>query len=144
MENLKNKSQLTLIIQSLIVIILFFICEMLFFVFLTKPIFYGISIICLLITLGLCTFFKFNLFSFEPLKRKEIAIIIISFLFIEITTYMLTSFLPTPNNQEGLNKIVNQPNLFTSIITIGIFIPIIEECIFRGVLIKIIFQKNNG
>lgn len=56
MKELEDKSQITLIIQSLITIILFFICEMLFFTYLTKPIFYIIAIICLFLTFGLCTF----------------------------------------------------------------------------------------
>jgi len=87
MRDLKDKSQITLIVQSLIVIVLFFICEMLFFTYLNKLTFYIIGIICLFLTLGLCIFFKFNLFSFKTLKWKELAIIIIGLLIIEIPTY---------------------------------------------------------
>ncbi|NJI63819.1 CPBP family intramembrane glutamic endopeptidase [Staphylococcus epidermidis] len=142
MRDLKDKSQIALIIQSLIVIVLFFICEMLFFTYLTKPIFYIIGIICLFLTLGLCNFLKFNLFSFKTLKWKELAIIIIGLLIIEIPTYLITTFSSTPDNQNGLNTIVDQSNLFIAIMTLGIFIPVIEECIFRGILIKVIFQKK--
>ena len=144
MKKLEDKSQITLIIQSLITIILFFICEMLFFTYLTKPIFYIIAIICLFLTLGLCTFFKFNLFSFKSLKKKELAIIIISFLILEILTSLITSFASIPANEDGLNEAVNHSKFFIAIITLGIFVPIIEECIFRGILIKVMFQKNNG
>ena len=80
MKKLEEKSQITLIVQSMIVIILFFICEALFFTYLNKPVFYIIGVICLLLTLGLCNVFKFNLFSFKPLKHNEVALIIISFL----------------------------------------------------------------
>ena len=142
MKKLEDKSQITLIIQSLITIILFFICEMLFFTYLTKPTFYIIAIICLFLTLGLCTFFKFNLFSFKSLKKKELAIIIISFLILEISTFLITSFASIPANEEGLNEAVNHSKLFIAIITLGIFGPIIEECIFRGILIKVMFQKK--
>lgn len=92
MKKLEEKSQITLIVQSMIVIVLFFICEALFFTYLNKPVFYIIGVIFLLLTLLLCKLFKFNLFSFKALKRNEIVLIIISFLVIEITTYLLTTF----------------------------------------------------
>lgn len=142
MKELEDKSQIMLIVQSLIISVLFFICEMLFFTYLTKPIFYIISIICLLITLVLCKFFKFNFFSFKLLKQKELAIVIINFLILEILTYLITNFFSMPNNQNGLNEIVNQSNCFIAIMTLGILIPIIEECIFRGILIKVVFRKR--
>ena len=144
MKKLEDKSQITLIIQSLITIILFFICEMLFFTYLTKPIFYIISIICLFLTLGLCTFFKFNLFSFKSLKKKELAIIIISFLILEISTSLITSFASIPANEDGLNEAVNHSKLFITIITLGIFIPIIEECSFRGILFTLSHGPTNA
>lgn len=87
-------------------------------------------------------FFKFNLFSFKTLKWKELAIIIIGLLIIEIPTYLITNFSSTPDNENGLNAIVDQSNIFIAIMTLGIFIPVIEECIFRGILIKVIFQKK--
>ena len=142
MKKLEEKSQITLIVQSMIVIILFFICEALFFTYLNKPVFYIIGVICLLLTLLLCKLFKFNLFSFKALKRNEIVLIIISFLVIEITTYLITTFFPLPSNQESLSKMVDQSNLIVAIITLGILIPIIEECICRGIFIKVLFQKS--
>ena len=142
LKKLEDKSQITLIVQSIIVVILFFTCEALLFTYLSKPVFYIIGVICLLLTLGLCNVFKFNLFSFKALKRNEVALIIISFLVLEITTYLLTTFFPMPNNQEGLNNVVDQSNLIIAIITLGILIPIIEECVCRGVLIKVLFQKK--
>lgn len=87
-------------------------------------------------------FFKFNLFSFKTLKWKELAIIIIGLLIIEIPTYLITNFSSTPDNENGLNAIVDQSNIFIAIMTLGIFIPVIEECIFRGILIKVIFHKK--
>ncbi|WP_368863099.1 lysostaphin resistance A-like protein [Staphylococcus hominis] len=142
MKKLEEKSQITLIVQSMIVIILFFICEALFLTYMNKPVFSIIGVICLLLTLLLCKLFKFNLFSFKALKRNEIVLIIISFLVIEITTYLITTFFPLPSNQESLSKMVDQSNLIVAIITLGILIPIIEECIFRGVFIKVLFQKS--
>ncbi|CIT31788.1 abortive infection protein [Streptococcus pneumoniae] len=142
MKKLEEKSQITLIVQSMIVIILFFICEALFLTYMNKPVFSIIGVICLLLTLLLCKLFKFNLFSFKALKRNEIVLIIISFLVIEITTYLITTFFPLPSNQESLIKVVDQSNLIVAIITLGILIPIIEECIFRGVFIKVLFQKS--
>ena len=142
MKKLEEKSQITLIVQSMIVIILFFICEALFFTYLNKPVFYIIGVIFLLLTLLLCKLFKFNLFSFKALKRNEIVLIIISFLVIEITTYLITTFFPMPSNQESLSKMVDQSNLIVAIITLGILIPIIEECICRGIFIKVLFQKS--
>lgn len=142
MKKLEEKSQITLIVQSMIVIILFFICEALFLTYMNKPVFSIIGVICLLLTLLLCKLFKFNLFSFKALKRNEIVLIIISFLVIEITTYLITTFFPLPSNQESLSKMVDQSNLIVAIITLGILIPIIEECICRGVFIKVLFQKS--
>ena len=142
MKKLEDKSQITLIVQSIIVVILFFTCEALFFTYLNKPVFYIIGVICLLLTLLLCKLFKFNLFSFKALKRNEIVLIIISFLVIEITTYLITTFFPLPSNQESLSKMVDQSNLIVAIITLGILIPIIEECICRGIFIKVLFQKK--
>ena len=142
MKKLEEKSQITLIVQSMIVIILFFICEALFLLYMNKPVFSIIGVICLLLTLLLCKLFKFNLFSFKALKRNEIVFIIISFLVIEITTYLITTFFPLPSNQESLSKMVDQSNLIVAIITLGILVPIIEECIFRGVFIKVLFQKS--
>lgn len=49
-----------------------------------------------------------------------------------------------PSNQESLSKMVDQSNLIVAIITLGILIPIIEECICRGILIKVLFQKVNA
>ena len=86
--------------------------------------------------------FKFNLFSFKSLKEKELAIIIISFLILEILTSLITSFASIPANEDGLNEAVNHSKFFIAIITLGIFVPIIEECIFRGILIKVMFQKQ--
>ncbi|MCI2854823.1 CPBP family intramembrane glutamic endopeptidase [Staphylococcus hominis] len=142
MKKLEEKSQITLIVQSMIVIILFFICEALFLTYMNKPVFSIIGVICLLLTLLLCKLFKFNLFSFKALKRNEIVLIIISFLVIEITTYLITTFFPLPSNQESLIKVVDQSNLIVAIITLGILIPIIEECICRGIFIKVLFQKS--
>ena len=142
MKKLEEKSQITLIVQSMIVIILFFICEALFLTYMNKPVFSIIGVICLLLTLLLCKLFKFNLFSFKALKRNEIVLIIISFLVIEITTYLITTFFPLPSNQESLSKMVDQSNLIVAIITLGILIPIIEECICRGIFIKVLFQKS--
>ena len=142
MKKLEEKSQITLIVQSMIVIILFFICEALFLTYMNKPVFSIIGVICLLLALLLCKLFKFNLFSFKALKRNEIVLIIISFLVLEITTYLITTFFPLPSNQESLSKMVDQSNLIVAIITLGILIPIIEECIFRGVFIKVLFQKS--
>ncbi|MBV5222525.1 CPBP family intramembrane glutamic endopeptidase [Staphylococcus hominis] len=142
MKKLEEKSQITLIVQSMIVIILFFICEALFLLYMNKPVFSIIGVICLLLTLLLCKLFKFNLFSFKALKRNEIVFIIISFLVIEITTYLITTFFPLPSNQESLSKMVDQSNLIVAIITLGILVPIIEECICRGVFIKVLFQKS--
>ena len=142
MKKLEEKSQITLIVQSMIVIILFFICEALFLTYMNKPVFSIIGVICLLLTLLLCKLFKFNLFSFKALKRNEIVLIIISFLVIEITTYLITTFFPLPSNQESLSKMVDQSNLIVAIITLGILVPIIEECICRGVFIKVLFQKS--
>ena len=142
MKKLEDKSQITLIVQSIIVVTLFFTCEALLFTYLNKPAFYIIGVICLPLTLGLCNVFKFNLFSFKPLKHNEVGLIIISFLVIEITTYLLTTFFPIPNNQESLNNLVDHSNLIIAIITLGILIPIIEECICRGIFIKVLFQKK--
>ena len=142
MKKLEEKSQITLIVQSMIVIILFFICEALFLLYMNKPVFSIIGVICLLLTLLLCKLFKFNLFSFKALKRNEIVLIIISFLVLEITVYLITTFFPLPSNQESLSKMVDQSNLIVAIITLGILVPIIEECIFRGVFIKVLFQKS--
>lgn len=47
-----------------------------------------------------------------------------------------------PNNHNELNEIINQSNCFIAIMTLGIFAPIIEECIFRGILIKVMFRKR--
>ena len=143
MKKLEDKCQITLIVQSIIVVTLFFTCEALLFTYLNKPAFYIIGVICLLLTLGLCNVFKFNLFSFKPLKRNEVALIIISFLVIEITTYLLTTFFPIPNNQESLDNLVDHSNLIIAIITLGILIPIIEECICRGIFIKATYRRNN-
>ena len=94
------------------------------------------------LTLGLCIFLKFNLFSFKTLKWKELAIIIIGLLINEIPKYLIIKFSSIPDNQNGLNDIIDQSNLSIAIMTLGIFIPLIEECIFRGILIKVMFQKK--
>lgn len=107
-----------------------------------KPVFYVISLVYLILIFGLCKFFNFNLFSFNILNRKEIFIILIGFTIQQILTFLLTSYTTGVNNEEGLEQLTTQTNIFFLIITMSIFIPIIEEYIFRGIIIKILFQKK--
>ena len=142
MKSLEEKSQITLIMQSIFMIIVFFSCETLFLTSLNINTYYVIGIICFLLALGLCKFFKFNLFTFKVLNKKEIIITILSIIVLEVLNYSLIKFIPTPNNQQSLNELVSHSNVIIAIITLGIFVPIIEECIFRGILIKVMFQKK--
>ncbi|HIE1036684.1 TPA: hypothetical protein ACXJQT_003725 [Clostridioides difficile] len=48
------------------------------------------------------------------------------------------------NNQNRLNERVNQSNCFIAIMILGGFVPIIEECIFRVILIKLCLEKDSG
>ncbi len=137
---LEDKSQIALIVQSIIVIILFFMKH--FFYILKQNFILHNRHNLFVPNSRIMYFFKFNLFSFKTLKWKELAIIIIGLLIIEIPTYLITNFSSTPDNENGLNAIVDQSNIFIAIMTLGIFIPVIEECIFRGILIKVMFQKK--
>lgn len=138
---LSNKNYFKLIIQSLIISILLFIGEGLLVTFIDKPLFYIISLFYIIMIFFLCKKWKLNLFNFSLLHKKDFLLIILSFILIQILNNLFFQFLPSINNQNYLESAVSNSSLVYLILTIGIIIPIIEECVVRAFLIKGIFRE---
>lgn len=84
---------------------------------------------------------KFNLFSFSLLKKTDILIVIVGTILNLTLPYVISHFTEGVNNENYLDKMTQKTNIILLLMTMSIFIPMIEEYIFRGILIKLIFKN---
>ncbi|WP_256717429.1 CPBP family glutamic-type intramembrane protease, partial [Staphylococcus argenteus] len=100
------------------------------------------GLLTIMVGIFLLKILKINLFSLKKITLPQIALIIGGTLLLFGLDNIYLYFHETPKNQQTLeNEIKNMP-LYFSILT-GVVIPaLLEEIIFRGILIRVIFRNH--
>ncbi|HEH1985388.1 TPA: CPBP family intramembrane metalloprotease [Staphylococcus aureus] len=126
---------LTLLYAFLITIIL-----LIGFVVSDTHILYGIFIV--LIGIVLLRLFKINLLSFKKLTMSQVIYIIGGALLIYGLDHLYLHFHDVPTNEQELDRELQHTPLYMSIVTIAIIPAIVEEIVFRGMIIRVVFRKH--
>ncbi|MCE5090459.1 CPBP family intramembrane metalloprotease [Staphylococcus devriesei] len=137
---ISHKSYWKLLLQSIFMIIVMFIAETFILFLAEKPQYYWIAILAVIIAFLLLYAFKLKLFNFSMLTKKQWLFILIAFVVVSAIDFLYLSFMPTPPNQKDLDASFEHIPFYLQILTIGILGPIIEEVMFRGLLIKGVFR----
>lgn len=126
---------LTLLYAFLITIIL-----LIGFVVSDTHILYGVFIV--LIGIVLLRLFKINLLSFKKLTMSQVIYIIGGALLIYGLDHLYLHFHDVPTNEQELDRELQHMPLYMSIVTIAIIPAIVEEIVFRGMIIRVVFRKH--
>lgn len=126
---------LTLLSAFLITIIL-----LIGFVVSDTHILYGVFIV--LIGIVLLRLFKINLLSFKKLTMSQVIYIIGGALLIYGLDHLYLHFHDVPTNEQELDRELQHIPLYMSIVTIAIIPAIVEEIVFRGMIIRVVFRKH--
>lgn len=126
---------LTLLYAFLITIIL-----LIGFVVSNTHILYGMFIV--LIGIVLLRLFKVNLLSFKKLTMSQVIYIIGGALLIYGLDHLYLHFHDVPTNEQELDRELQHTPLYMSIVTIAIIPAIVEEIVFRGMIIRVVFRKH--
>ncbi|HDA0995878.1 TPA: CPBP family intramembrane metalloprotease [Staphylococcus aureus] len=126
---------LTLLYAFLITIIL-----LIGFVISNTHILYGMFIV--LIGIVLLRLFKINLLSFKKLTMSQVIYIIGGALLIYGLDHLYLHFHDVPTNEQELDRELQHTPLYMSIVTIAIIPAIVEEIVFRGMIIRVVFRKH--
>lgn len=126
---------LTLLYAFLITIIL-----LIGFVVSDTHILYGMFIV--LIGIVLLRLFKINLLSFKKLTMSQVIYIIGGALPIYGLDHLYLHFHDVPTNEQELDRELQHTPLYMSIVTIAIIPAIVEEIVFRGMIIRVVFRKH--
>ena len=126
---------LTLFSAFLITIIL-----LIGFVVSDTHILYGVFIV--LIGIVLLRLFKINLLSFKKLTMSQVIYIIGGALLIYGLDHLYLHFHDVPTNEQELDRELQHMPLYMSIVTIAIIPAIVEEIVFRGMIIRVVFRKH--
>ncbi|HID4841058.1 TPA: CPBP family intramembrane glutamic endopeptidase [Staphylococcus aureus] len=126
---------LTLLYAFLITIIL-----LIGFVVSDTHILYGMFIV--LIGIVLLRLFKINLLSFKKLTMSQMIYIIGGALLIYGLDHLYLHFHDVPTNEQELDRELQHTPLYMSIVTIAIIPAIVEEIVFRGMIIRVVFRKH--
>lgn len=126
---------LTLLYAFLITIIL-----LIGFVVSDTHILYGMFIV--LIGIVLLRLFKINLLSFKKLTMSQVIYIIGCALLIYGLDHLYLHFHDVPTNEQELDRELQHTPLYMSIVTIAIIPAIVEEIVFRGMIIRVVFRKH--
>lgn len=126
---------LTLLSAFLIAIIL-----LIGFVVSDTHILYGVFIV--LIGIVLLRLFKINLLSFKKLTMSQVIYIIGGALLIYGLDHLYLHFHDVPTNEQELDRELQHMPLYMSIVTIAIIPAIVEEIVFRGMIIRVVFRKH--
>ncbi|MCI2773866.1 CPBP family intramembrane glutamic endopeptidase [Staphylococcus petrasii] len=138
---ISHKAYWKLLLQSIFMIVVMFFAEsMVLGLAEESPKYFWISIIPVVIAFLLLWAFKLKLFSFSKITKQQWMIIIIGFALIFGVDYLSSFFMPEPSNEKELEADYNKIPFLLQIASIGILGPILEEVIFRGLLIKGIFR----
>ena len=126
---------LTLLYAFLITIIL-----LIGFVVSDTHILYGMFIV--LIGIVLLRLLKINLLSFKKLTMSQVIYIIGGALLIYGLDHLYLHFHDVPTNEQELDRELQHTPLYMSIVTIAIIPAIVEEIVFRGMIIRVVFRKH--
>ncbi|HDJ2894810.1 TPA: CPBP family intramembrane metalloprotease [Staphylococcus aureus] len=126
---------LTLITAFFITIIL-----LIGFVVSDAQLLYGMLIV--LVGLILLRLFKINLLSFKKLTLSQVIYIIGGALLIYGLDNLYLYFHDVPANEQQLEREIRNTPFFISIFTVTIIPAIVEEIVFRGMIIRVIFRKH--
>lgn len=101
---------------------------------------YGVFIV--LIGIVLLRLFKINLLSFKKLTLSQVIYIIGGALLIYGLDHLYLHFHDVPTNEQELDRELQHTPLYMSIVTIAIIPAIVEEIVFRGMIIRVVFRKH--
>lgn len=101
---------------------------------------YGVFIV--LIGIVLLRLFKINLLSFKKLTMSQVIYIIGGALLIYGLDYLYLHFHDVPANEQQLEHEIRNTPFYISIFTVSIIPAIVEEIVFRGMIIRVIFRKH--
>ncbi|HDE9172402.1 TPA: CPBP family intramembrane metalloprotease [Staphylococcus aureus] len=101
---------------------------------------YGVFIV--LIGIVLLRLFKINLLSFKNLTMSQVIYIIGGALLIYGLDYLYLHFHDVPANEQQLEHEIRNTPFYISIFTVTIIPAIVEEIVFRGMIIRVIFRKH--
>ncbi|CDR21241.1 CPBP family intramembrane metalloprotease SdpA [Staphylococcus argenteus] len=100
------------------------------------------GLLTIMVGIFLLKILKINLFSLKKITLPQIALIIGGTLLLFGLDNIYLYFHETPKNQQTLeNEIKNMP-LYFSILTVAVIPALLEEIIFRGILIRVIFRNH--
>lgn len=99
------------------------------------------GILTIIVGIILLKILKINLFSFKKITLRQIALIIGGALLLFGLDNIYLYFHETPKNEQILEDEIRNMPLYFSILTIAVIPPLLEEIIFRGILIRVIFRK---
>ncbi len=100
------------------------------------------GILTIIVGIILLKILKINLFSFKKITLRHIALIIGGALLLFGLDNIYLYFHETPKNEQILEDEIRNMPLYFSILTIAVIPPLLEEIIFRGILIRVIFRKH--
>ncbi|NGL79644.1 CPBP family intramembrane metalloprotease, partial [Staphylococcus aureus] len=95
-----------------------------------------------LIGIVLLRLFKINLLSFKKLTMSQVIYIIGGALLIYGLDHLYLHFHDVPTNEQELDRELQHMPLYMSIVTIAIIPAIVEEIVFRGMIIRVVFRKH--
>lgn len=137
---ISQKPYWKLLLQSLLLICILFVAESMVIFLVEKPKYFWIAIVGVIIAFLILKLSKLKLFQFSRITKKQWLIIIIGFILANGADYIYFEFMPTTGNEKELEESYRNVPLYLQLIAIGILGPILEEIIFRGLLIKGIFR----
>ncbi|HDJ5860214.1 TPA: CPBP family intramembrane metalloprotease SdpA, partial [Staphylococcus aureus] len=100
------------------------------------------SMLIVLVGLILLRLFKINLFSFKKLTLSQVIYIIGGALLIYGLDNLYLYFHDVPANEQQLEQAIRNTPFYISIFTVTIIPAIVEEIVFRGMIIRVIFRKH--
>lgn len=137
---ISQKPYWKLLLQSIFLILILFMAESMVIYLVEKPRYFWIAIIGVIIALLILKMSKLHLFQLTRITKKQWLFIIIGFILANGADYIYFEFMPITGNQKELEQSYQNVPLYLQLIAIGILGPILEEIIFRGLLIKGIFR----
>lgn len=104
------------------------------------------TILLLVFLLIMSKLFKFKLFDFTKLNRDDFWFTIKTYLIFLVLAFILSNLIlyfnpdyQTAQNQAGVESMVSGMNVALAFLYVVILIPITEEILFRGLIMKYIF-----
>ncbi|MCJ1655363.1 CPBP family intramembrane metalloprotease [Staphylococcus sp. NRL 16/872] len=138
---ISHKAYWKLLLQSIFMIVVMLFAESMVLALVEEsPKHFWVAIVSVIIAFLLLWLFKLKLFNFSKITKQQWMLIIIGFALMTGVDYLLSFFMPEPSNEKGLEEDYNKIPFLLQIASIGTLGPILEEVVFRGLLIKGIFR----